>query len=237
MTARPLLLLLAALPGCATVAPMQTASVVGAGQLRVGGQLSAAAYCGDARQGLLVGLSRCTEYPDGVPLPELRVNGRYGLGGRVDVGLSLQAQGQVLAPERIAQLGLTLDVKGELARVEAGPITHVVSTGLLGGGALAGRLGLPLWAQLELGVPVFYGLQVGRWEFVAGASLSQRTLHPRLGAAPVLPVHDSPRVGLVLGVYRRAPAGWALQLGYLADPARFGLGALQLQFGWFFDLG
>ncbi|MBE2250772.1 MAG: hypothetical protein IAE78_14645 [Myxococcus sp.] len=221
---------------CATVAPMQTASVVEQGRLRVGGQLSAAAFCGDVSQGPILGLTRCTEYPDGIPLPEVRANARYGLGSRFDVGLSAQAQGQVLAPERVFQFGLTTDLKGELLRLDQGRVTHVVSTGLLGGAALSGRFGLPLWAQLEWGVPVFYGLQLARWELVLGLSLSQRVLVSRVGLEPVLPAVPSVRAGVSLGVFRRDPASWALQLSYLVDPARASTGALQLQFGWFFDL-
>lgn len=224
------------LTGCATVVPMQTASVVDKGRLRVGGQLSAAAYCGDLRTGAILGLSRCTEYPDGVPLPEVRASGRLGLGAGFDVGVSAQAQGQVLAPERIFQFGLTTDVKGELLRVETRGPTHVVSTGLLGGAALSGRFGVPLWAQLEWGVPVFYGLQFTRWELVFGASVSQRMLLPKLGAASGLPPAETVRAGLSFGVFRR-PSSWALQLAYLVDPARPLAGALQLQFGWFFDVG
>lgn len=233
---RPALLLFA-LTGCATVVPMQTASVVDKGRLRVGGQLGTTAYCGDPAGGLLLGLSRCTEYPDGVPLPELRANARYGLGSRFDVGLSAQAQTQIIAPERIFQFGLTADVKGELLRIDTSGPTHVVSTGLLGGAALAGRFGIPLWGQLEWGVPVFYGLQLGRWEFVVGASLSQRLLAPRLGGTPAQLPFDTVRLGLSLGVFRRDPASWAIQFNYLTDPARFTNGSLQLQFGWFFDLG
>ncbi|MDP1918120.1 MAG: hypothetical protein Q8L14_17880 [Myxococcales bacterium] len=232
-----LTMLLVGASGCATVVPMQTASVVDKGRFRVGGQLSAAAYCGDLSGGVLLGLTRCTEYPDGVPLPELRANARYGLGSRFDVGLSAQAQGQVLAPERVFQFGLTTDVKGELLRVADGAITHVVSTGLLGGAALEGRFGLPLWAQLEWGVPMFYGVQLERWEFVLGLSLSQRIGFSKLGTAAPLPPVDSARGGITLGVFRRNPASWALQLSYLADPTRFATGSLQLQFGWFFDLG
>lgn len=234
---RPALLSALVLTGCATVVPMQTASVVEKGRVRVGGQLSAAGYCGSPAQGLLLGMTRCMEYPDGIPLPELRANGRLGLGAGFDVGLSAQAQGQVLAPERVLQVGLTGDVKGELLRREAGPVTHVVSTGLLAGAALSGRFGLPLWGQVEWGVPAFYGLQLARFEFTFGVSVSQRLLVSRVGGPALLPPVESTRVGLSLGVFRRNPASWAVQLSWLADPARFSTGAIQLQFGWFFDLG
>jgi hypothetical protein len=232
----PGVLLLPLAVGCATVVPMQTASVVAPGRARLAGSLTAAGYCGDLSGGVLLGLTRCTEYPDGVPLPELRASARFGLGAGFDVGLSAQAQGQVLAPERLLQLGLTADVKGEVLRISTAGPTHVFSTGLLGGTALSGRLGLPLWAQLEWGVPLFYGLQLERWEVVLGASLSQRLLLPRF-ATGELPAVSSVRAGLTVGLFRRNPASWALQLSYLTDPARFSTGTLQLQLGWFFDVG
>ena len=77
--------------GCATVSPMQTASTVDPGKWRVGAQLSTAAYCGSFVEGPLV----CTDYPDGVPIPELRVNARRGLPHGADVGISLQVLGLV----------------------------------------------------------------------------------------------------------------------------------------------
>ncbi len=223
--------LFALLTGCSTVVPMQTASAVDRGRLRLGGQLSMTGFCGDLPGGVL-GLTQCTEYPDGVPLPELRVDGRYGLAPTVDVGASLQAQGMLAAPERSFQLGLTLDLKKELLRVPTRGPTHVVSLGLLGGGAISGRFGLPAWAQVEWGVPLFYGLQFERWELVASVSASLRhTQSPN-----VSPSTDTVRTGFTLGLFRRNPAGLALQLGYLTDPSRFSKGTLQLQVGLFFDL-
>jgi hypothetical protein len=233
-TARGLGLALAllVLTGCSTVVPMQTASAVDRGRFRVGAQGSGAAFCGDVGGGVL-GLTRCTDYPDGIPLPEIRVNTRYGLGRGFDVGGSVQAQGQLFAPERPFQLGLTLDVKGELLRVPTKGPTHILSVGLLGGGALAGRLGLPLWAQLEWGVPLLYGLQLEQWELVAGVNLSQRYLQ----SPGLSPSTTTVRTGFTLGLFKRAPAGFALQLGYLTDPARFSSGSIQLQVGVFFDVG
>ena len=51
-----------------------------------------------------------------------------------------------------------------------------------------------------------------------------------------MPQQASQRLGFTVGVFRRAPAGWALQLGYLASPSRFDEGAIQLQYGVFWDL-
>ncbi len=225
-------LVLGVLAGCSTVAPMQTASVVDRGRLRVGGQLSAAGFCGELPGGVL-GLTRCTDYPDGVPLPELRGSARVGVARGFDVGATAQVQGQLFAPERPLQVGLALDVKGELLRVRTRGPTHVVSLGLQGGGAVAGRLGLEPWTFGEWAVPLFYGLQFERWELVASVLAGRRvTVSPGL-----TPTTDTSRVGFTLGLFRRQPAGFAVQVGYLTDPARFTSGALQLQVGLFFDMG
>lgn len=228
---RALPITLVVLTGCSTITPLQTASVVDRGTLRVGGQLSATGFCGDFGGGVL-GLTKCTEYPDGIPLPELRANGRTGFARGFDVGLSIQAQGMLFAPARPFQLGLTADVKGELLRIATSGPTHLVSVGLLGGAATAGRLSLPLWTQVEWGVPIFYGLQFEHLELVASATISQRFTHSPV----VTPSTDTARVGFSLGVFKRNPAGIAFQLGYLTDPTRFSNGTLQVQVGLFFDV-
>lgn len=223
--------LLLVLTGCTTVLPMQTASAVDRGRFRVGGQLSTSVFCGDLSEGGL-GVTQCTDYPDGIPLPELRANGRYGLGHGFDVGASLQGHGVVFAPERPFQLGLTLDLKGELLRIATRGPTHLVSVGVLAGGAFAGRFGLPLWPQFEWGLPLFYGLQFQHWEVVLSATASQRFVK----SPNLTPSSDTFRTGFTLGLFHREPAGFAVQLGYATDPAEFGHGTIQLQFGLFFDL-
>ena len=223
--------LLLALAGCTTVLPMQTASAVDRGHFRVGGQISTSVFCGDLPSGGL-GVTECTDYPDGVPLPELRANGRYGLGHGFDVGASFQGHGVVYAPERAFQFGLTFDVKGELLRIATQGPTHIISVGVLAGGAIAGRLGLPLWPQAEWGVPLFYGLQFQHWELVLSATASQRYVK----SPNLTPSTDSMRTGFTVGLFHRQPAGFAVQLGYSTDPADFGHGTIQLQFGLFFDL-
>jgi hypothetical protein len=217
---------------CAAVTPMQTASVVPTGQIRVGGQLSTAGFCGELAVGVL-GLTRCTEYPDGIPLPELRGGARLGVAPGVDVGGSIQLASQVLAVDRSLQLGFTADVKAQIIRVSSGPLTHVVSAGLLGGAASSFRFGLSPWWQAELGVPLFYGIQLSDVELVAAVTMSQRIT---VQASEVLPPTSTTRLGLSLGVYRRNPTSWGLQLNYLTDPSRFAGGAIQLQFGWFWDI-
>ncbi len=210
---------------------MQTASVVDPGHLRVGGQLSGAPYCGSLNGGL-VGYLDCNAFPDGFPVPELRVDGRYGVARRFDVGLSMQGYAQVQAPERAFQLGLTADLKGELLRVPTAGPTHVLSLGFLGAAAIAGRLAQPLWSQFELGVPAFYGLQFSHLELVLSATVSQRfSRSPSVSPSPT-----TAWVNFSVGLYRRDPAGFGLQLSYLTEAASFSMGALQLQGGWFFDL-
>jgi hypothetical protein len=174
----------------------------------------------------------CNAFPDGFSVPEVRVDGRYGVAPRFDVGLSVQGEAQVQAPERPLQLGLTADVKGELLRVQTAGPTHLVSVGVLGGAAVAGRLAQPLWSQLEWGVPVFYGLQFSHLELVISATVSQRfTRSPSVSPSPT-----TAWVNFSLGLYRRDPAGFGLQLSYLTNAASFSTGALQLQGGWFFDV-
>ena len=223
-------LLMLIVTGCTTVVPMQTASAVDRGHFRVGGQVSTSVFCGSIAEGGL-GVTRCTDYPDGIPMPELRANGRYGLGHGFDVGASLQGHAAIFAPERAFQLGVAVDVKGELLRIPTRGPTHIVSLGLLGGTAIAGRFGLPLWPQVEWAVPLFYGLQFQHWELVLSASASQRfTKSPN-----VSPSTDTVRTGFTLGLFHREPAGFVVQLGYSTDPARFSLGTFQLQFGLFFE--
>ena len=105
----------------------------------------------------------------------------------------------------------------------------MLSLGLLLGGAVSGRPGLRAYVQGEGGVQLFYGLQAKRLEWVVGASYSERRLFdiPAGGRTQ--------RVGFSVGVFHRKPAGWALQLGYLGAVDRFSDGAIQLQYGVFWD--
>jgi hypothetical protein len=216
---RPALALLCC--GCATVVPMQTASTVDEGHWRVGGQVGVSGYCGSFTEGPLV----CTEYPDGVPLPELRLDARRGIRAGFDVGVSAQLWGQALAVSKPVQVGLTIDAKHVLLDADR----HVVSLGLLLGTAVSGRPGLRAYAQGEGGVQLIYGFRTARFEWVAGAQYSERRTFQ------VIAGDRSQHVGFTLGVFRQRPAGWALQLGYLGDPRRFGDGAIQIQYGVFWD--
>jgi hypothetical protein len=211
---------------------MQTASVVGRGALRVGGQLGTAGFCGNPLDGA-GGIFSCTDYPDGVPLPELRANGRLGLGSATDLGLSLSGQGMLFAPQKVLTLGATIDLKRELFEVRTtSGARHVVSAGLLLGGRAAGRFGLPLSTTVEWAVPFFYGVQFEKVELVFGAAAVDRLVTE---PGPTGAFH-TPRLNVTLGLFKRNPAGVAVQLGWLVNPADFTAGSLQLQLGLFFDV-
>ncbi len=197
---------------------MQTASVVDDGTWRLGGQVSTAGYCGSFTGNPL----DCSEYPDGIPIPEVRLDARRGIQGGADLGLSVQIATQALSPERPLQLGLALEAKHELVSTEQ----HVLSIDVLGAAAFAARPKLAATAQAEWALTLLYGRKTARFEFVVGASLSQRIAFK----GPI-----TERIGFTLGMYRRAPAGWALQLGYVGQPSRFDVGAIQLQYGLFWD--
>lgn len=218
---------------CATVVPLQTASVVAPGKTRVGGQLAFAAFCGTP--GGVLSLLGCNQFPDGVPLPEVRANVRHGVGWSSDVGGSLVAQGQVQAPEHVLKVGLTADFKRELLHVSGAPgFQHVVALGVVGGGAVAGRWGLAPTGTFEWGVPLFYGLQTQRLEWVASVALDQRLV---IGGAGVpAPPALTTLVGVTVGLFQREPAGLGVQLGYLTDVRLPLRGALQVQVGGFWDL-
>jgi hypothetical protein len=220
------------LTGCAAVAPLQTASVVEAGHTRIGAQGSAALFCGPVDWGLFAVLG-CNQYPDGVPLPELRLAARRGLGSSTDVGASLRIMGQVAAPEHVLEAGATFEAKRELLHVTHSGLQHVVSAGALAGVGLAGRLGLAPTGTIEWGLPLFYGLQTKGLEWVVGVSFSSRIA---FGGSPGSATQVAPRFDATVGVFAREPFGWSVQLGYLTEPRQPGRGALQLQFGWLWDI-
>jgi hypothetical protein len=97
-----------------------------------------------------------------------------------------------------------------------------------------GRVGLAPLGQAEWSVPLRYGLLTHHAEWVATVLVSQRF---EFGGRNDVPGFGSVRVGASLGVFRKDPLGWGVQLGYLTDPARFTLGSIQLQLGWLWDLG
>jgi hypothetical protein len=204
--------------------------VVEPGAWRLGGQLTAAGFCN------LRDLTKCHDFPDGAPLPELRLDARRGVGGSSDLAASLQVQGALFSPDLPLQVGLVAEGKRELLASRAGSLRHLLSAGVLAGGAFGGRFGLPPSAQLEAGVPVFYGLQTERYELVASGSLTVRGDFREIGASIPRRAPVVVRVGTSLGLYRRNPSGWAVQLGYLTRADALSAGALQLEVGLFWDL-
>jgi hypothetical protein len=233
MSARGLAGVLALASSCATVAPLQLASVAPAGSTWVSGQVSGTVFCGSIPDGL-GGFLSCNQFTDGVPLPELRANVRHGVGWASDVGASVQVLGNVGAPEKVVQVGLTLDAKRELLHLRSSSgLGHVLSLGVLAGAAIGGRLGLAPLGEAEWAVPLRYGLQVKGLELVSALLVSQRV---EFGGRAGLPAESTVRLGASVGLFRREPLGWAVQLGYLTDPRAPGLGSFQLQLGWQWDV-
>lgn len=217
------------LTGCSTIVPMQTASVVERDSWRVGGQLSSAGLCN------IDDVTKCNAFPDGIQLPELRLDARRGVWSSTDVGASVQVQPSAFSPEHPLQLGVTVDGKRELLRLSDGDNAYVLSAGLLAAGAVAGRFTLRPWITAQLGVPVFFGYQTRTFEIVAGASMTRAVIFQDVGGTQQLQTLHDLNFGFSLGYFRRAPSHWALQLAYLTERRAFSAGALQLQFGLFWD--
>jgi hypothetical protein len=178
----------------------------------------------------------------GVPLPEVRLQGRTGVGAGWDVGLSLHGSARAGPGSGFSgvavRTGLFGDVKRELlARPLEGGARQVLSVAPGLGVSLVPQGPRGAWApDLEVALPVLAGHQTAGWELVGGVQVVQR-LALRPGAADpqarLLPRTDA---GLTLGAYSRGPARVAWQLGYLTPVTRPGDGAFQLGFGLVFDV-
>ncbi len=224
------------LSNCATVLPMQPASVLPEGQLRMGGQVTVAPLCGLTRN---YGQD-CAAGDNGLPLPEFRFNARRGMGKQSDVGFSVQ-----LAPwiqsARPVQLGLTLDGKHEIwSRSLGDGRRQIVSAnfGIQGSTRIGnGKPGSRTEFQLDGVIPVQFGHQTERFEWVVSLGYLHRFRFESIDAPLPPPVTDAPWLQLSLGVFRRSPGSWSLQVGYLTPAAQPLAGSLQIGYALHFDVG
>ncbi len=223
--------------GCTTVVPLQTASTVPRGTWRTGGQIAVSPWCSVSRDVA----NQCAYLPEGLPLPELRLQGRTGVAEGTDVGASLLASAQ-LAPDPastpLVRTGLYVDGKRELLSRELGDGRRQVLS-IAPGVGLALTPVAPRWAMspdLDVALPVFFGHQSQGWEWVVGAQVQERVRWRLTEADPERQVQARTEVGLSVGAFRRNPAGVAYQLGYVAPVDRLGGGRLTFVFGWVFDL-
>ncbi len=213
-------LLAVAITGCATVVPMQTASTLGAGQAEIGGQAGYATWCGTFPPS-------CARTPKDLQMPELRLNGRLGLGPG-DVGVSLHG---VLMSDRGWEAGGFTDLKVRLASAQLREgLRAIVSAGA---GAGLGYLTMDrsVYAnynryyvatdsalQFDLAIPLYLGLQteVTEWAF------SLRGLERRVSGDPYrLWV---PSAGVSAAFFLRKPTRFGVQLSYEAPLALLGFG-------------
>lgn len=219
---RMALLGLLASTACATTMPIQTASTVPKGAVRVSGQITTGVYCGFSD------VDKCAV---GGSTPELRLAGRVGLHDRVDLGLSAQMAYTYDAggPE----WGALLDGKIELWRSEIAPgRKQVVSAGL----GFAGSLIDDSRQDFELGllVPVKYGYQFESIELFAGGHLLERFAFGVLSGNKPATV---PVAGFTLGLMTRKRAKLGFALGYEAPLRFFDRGAFTVGVGFLFDVG
>ena len=223
--------------GCTTVVPLQTATTVPRGTWRVGAQVAVSPWCSLSRDVA----NQCAYLPEGLPLPELRLQGRTGVAEGTDVGASLLASAQ-LAPDPgstpVVRTGLYVDGKRELLSRELGDGRRQVLSVAPGVGFALTPVA-PRWEvgpDLDVALPVFLGHQSQGWEWVVGAQVQER-VRWRLGEAdPERQVRARTEVGLSVGAFSRGSAKVAYQLGYVAPVDRLGGGRLTFVFGWVIDL-
>lgn len=215
---------------CSTTGPLQPASVLPPGDLRVIGQAALSPWC--SLSGDVAG--RCAELPEGTPLPEARVTVRRGLTEAVDVGASVRAHvhlppGSGFLPSWRGSLGV--DAKWLLWR-QGRLLLSVAPGATFNLSSVPPRNGLEVIPGGELLLPVLAGRRFGAWELVGD-----------LGATLLLDrTSDAERrwfatsaLQLGVGFYRVAPGGLGVHLGYRAPWTRLGDGPLVLSVGWLVD--
>ena len=221
--------------GCATVVPLQTASVVPGGTWRVGGQVALSPWCSLSRDMA----QRCAFLPQGTPLPEVRLQGRTGVAEAVDVGVSLFASAELPAGLPAAvRGGVYVDGKRELlSRGLGGERRQVLSVAPGVGFALSpvAPRGGPA-PDVDLALPVLLGHQTEGWEWVAGAQVLERFQSRGESADPEQRLRARTEVGLTVGAFSRGPARTAYQLSYVAPVDRLADGRLTFGFGLAFDV-
>jgi len=176
------LALVLGLSGCATVLPMQPASVLSEGQWRVEGQAAISPWCGVSGN-LSTG---CAYNPGGTPLPEARVSARRGLGGAAEVGASAHWSGY--APpgsgDGVSQrFGLLLQGRQEVwsREVSAGNRQMLSVGGAVGADLVSIRPDVRrLGAEGLLVLPVYFGHQTHAFEWVGRVAFVERFADPSL---------------------------------------------------------
>ncbi len=220
--------------GCATTVPLQTASTVPAGTVRLAGQLSTSPWCSVSTE-----LKTCAYGPGNgsFSLPELRLNGRVGVHDRVDLGLSAFASYVIGTGYRLGGLA---DGKVELWRREIDKgRKQVLSAGLgLGLTRLQEADGddptdASYW-QMDVVVPLRYGYQLEALELFGGPHFIERVSFDPPGLRGAA---DVPWLGLSAGFLTRGVARFGLAVTYEAPVRYLDGGVIDISVGVLFDLG
>lgn len=225
----PLALAALLLAGCASTVPLQTASTVPKGVVRLSGQLTSSPWCSVSSD-----LKNCAYAPgnNSAALPELRLDGRVGVHERVDVGLSAFANYVFSSGVR---WGAQAGGKVELLHLER----HVLSVGLGVGltrleDTRSYKTADASYLQLDAVLPVRYGYQFESLELFAGPHFIERVSFDPPGLKGPAEV---PWFGLSVGLMTRGRAKLGVGLGYESPLRYFDAGAFDITVAFLYDLG
>jgi hypothetical protein len=229
--------------GCATVIPLQPASTVRPGGYLVGAQVSASPWCGSAGNAG----GTCSVAVPGTPLPEVRVSARRGLWDGLDLGASLHVSGSANSGQgtlvQPMSAGMLVDGKVELWERPLGEgRRQVISVGV--GVGFSSTQPNPLsnavlsTARVDAVVPVFYGYQTSRWEWVVSPRVDQQ-----LAFEYQVPSSTAPRalvpstfIGLSLAGFTRQAAPWAFGVEVRGPASGLGESVVTVSAGKFWAL-
>lgn len=225
------------LSGCFSALPLRTASAVEDDTWRLSGQLDLAPWCGFA-QNLP---ERCTDLPEGIPLPQLRLDARRGVRPGADLGASLQLATQLAPGSRFDGAGVRFGasgswhqelvdwpLEGERRRVLA--LAPTLSAAARTSGARG-----ELAPEFEVALPLYFGHQLEAFELVGRVGLGERLTLTPSAADPLERLTARTEVLLGFGAFKRQPTGPGFWAGYEASAARPLDGRFLLSFGWFMD--
>ena len=219
---------------CATTVPLQTASAVPSGTVRLSDQVTSSPWCTFTSDP-----DNCAYTPGngGLGIPELRLNGRVGVRDRVDLGISLFTT--VVLGSGVRWGGL-FDGKVEVWRAEIEPgrkqlVSAGAGLGLTRMQDLHSTTTDDSYLQMDVVVPVLYGYQLEAVELVAGPHFIERVSIDPPGNHGAVGI---PWAGLTLGfVTRGHKAKFGLAVSYEAPLRYFSDGAFNISVGLLYDVG
>jgi len=220
------------LSGCITAVPMQTASAVPRGVVRLGGEVSFSPWCSFT----VNPLGNCALLVTGTPLPEVRGDVRMGLGDGFDFGASIRGGGVL---NRGGQGGLLLDAKKEVFSSARSPGPRWLVS--VAPGVAADLVtfwptvpAVPPAVAFQVSMPAYVGYQTEAWEWVLGVRAQERFVAAQSTPSAFLGV---PEFGLSVAVFSQGHPRWGGQLSYQAPFELAASGMFTLSGAVLFDLG